>query len=211
MLQATPHDVTWHVVFNAFHVAMHISWQLVHRTDPGTIGLEPKGVSTRGFAVRPIPPLVGWSANQLGVACRYINRRTPRRSMRCARRAKPRGAARETAGSATPAAWCGRCARSTRPRSGSISVCRASITTALGWETPYVAAPSADPGFLSLHGVWRRWATSTTRISCCTPSAPVPPSPPAVASSDPMSGASCAALSPTRWCANPHLVARSAP
>ena len=43
---------------------MHISWQLVHRTDPGTIGLESKGVSTCGFSVRPFPHL-GWSTNQL--------------------------------------------------------------------------------------------------------------------------------------------------
>ena len=40
----TPHDVTWHLVFNVLHIAMHVNWQMTRRTDPGTIGLQDKGI-----------------------------------------------------------------------------------------------------------------------------------------------------------------------
>lgn len=40
----TPHDVTWHLVFNVLHIAMHVTWQMTRRTDPGNIGLQDKGI-----------------------------------------------------------------------------------------------------------------------------------------------------------------------
>ena len=44
VLMKTPHDVTWHLVFNVLHIAMHVNWQMTRRTDPGTIGLQDKGI-----------------------------------------------------------------------------------------------------------------------------------------------------------------------
>ena len=44
VLVNTPHDVVWHLVFNVLHIAMHITWQMTKRTDPGTIGLQDKGI-----------------------------------------------------------------------------------------------------------------------------------------------------------------------
>ena len=44
VLLNTPHDVTWHLVFNVLHIAMHVNWQMTRRTDPGTIGLQDKGI-----------------------------------------------------------------------------------------------------------------------------------------------------------------------